>query len=250
MFYGCQNLTSLDLGLFNTNYIIGSRGSKSFSAYNVFTGCNKLTSITIGSNWYIPMGSEYANLPSLEDFGIRWQKNGEGYSTDSIPYYKSHDEPDNYGTFTRDPEEIERLRQTVSISSEDPSKGTVSSGSYMFYPNKPVCVNGSDNLIRLNDTTIIATPKEGYKFDYWTVGGWYYDNEECSFAKSFEIVAHFSPDGYSAKAVYTKNNSAYDNDNTLTFYYDNVDHSSEGTVYEVIPNTRADTYKGNAVLPS
>ncbi|MDO5426990.1 MAG: hypothetical protein Q4F54_04840 [Coriobacteriia bacterium] len=54
---------------------------------------------------------------------------------------------------------------------------------------------------------------------------------------------------YTAKAVYQKNNSAYDGHNTLSFYFDNIDHNSEGDVYEV-NSSFVDTSSRYVNLPS
>lgn len=112
MFYGCENLKSLDLTYFNTRNIIEnmegavSEDDNCNFAWDMFTGCNKLSNIIIGKDWNLPMSK--SGLIDSSDEGNPWVNNGEAYSVKSIPGLRRNEEKDSYdpittGEFIRDP---------------------------------------------------------------------------------------------------------------------------------------------------
>lgn len=255
MFAGCSNLEKADLRnmyIRNTNDI-GYYDNKSYGGFsNMFTGCNRLASITVGDGWagkkvdsgdsknynFVNIGVQDTSTSGNAWHRLVHQKGGVTnteniQSFENVPIYQ---EPDYAGLYTIERDASKINRQEINFTVNNPEYGTV-------VPSDPIDFTGSfnysckqDGTLLINDKKVVAQPSGGEnKFKFWVVNGnkvdpsnVFSDRQVCySDAPVVEIQAIFGEAGNIPKAVYNQTNE------TLTFYYDKESHASEGVVYPV-----------------
>lgn len=132
-----------------------------------------------------------------------------------------------------------------------------SSAQYNFIQTAQVVIDTPNSTsVTTDNTKIHAIPNENCRFMYWTFGEGFADDLKGkivpdNYVNTFEaknyltdyapdgatFEAHFTTDTVTPKAVYTADGAG---NGKMTFYYDDVDHSTDTNViavYPVVPNT-------------
>lgn len=250
MFAGCSSLESLNLKSFNTRYAYDNIYLKGWWYSNwtfMFEGCDRLSSLTIGSNWNMSM--DYFGLPETynvddlansnpwklvqedeagnEIFTPRW--------TSDIPLYDDFDwsQQKPTATYVRDPEKI--TEKVIKVVSNDSTLGKIVPENFEYKYVDRVSYSVNDYGLRIGTQLVRGEGIGENGLKRWSLDGEVIEQgiltESAQYLETDDLettfIGHFGEVGNIAKAVYNKQ------EQTLTFYYDRLSH--EGPGLQVFP---------------